>query len=416
MPLSLSHKIQEALTSVCVRSDGIISSPVDVLLFCHDVDRGVVLDSKAYATIADSIRDDLENRGFRCLTIAHPWSRLTGRKAWGDPISINRAYLRAHIKNAIAKATLRSTKNDAFVALYDNLLQSTEAKAVICIGSPPQLLRAAKRRKIKTIEALHGVGYTNIDSWAWDRRCPDELPSIILSYDAKSSQLFKEVTNNNSKVVEVSHPFLKRFIQPTYQSRLPMAWRGDSIPKKHGKRILVLLQWGYSGEFPGLLDSLPNGLYPEALLEAVQRTRHSVQWCLRLHPVQMTKKCYRHHKTMAQSLSDRFPNVEWKIWSERPLPTLLPSIDGCLTMSSMACYEAAAFGIPSLLLSPALGNRGPYSQMFEDLVSEGYAVKVTAESKCLIEWAEQSRPLLTPRVGNLLCNMQWENVIKLILN
>ena len=65
----------------------------DVLLFCHDANRGISLKNKAYSPLIDSVKEDLERRGLKCLSIALPFSVLTDEKGYADPISINRSHL-----------------------------------------------------------------------------------------------------------------------------------------------------------------------------------------------------------------------------------------------------------------------------------------------------------------------------------
>ena len=67
----------------------------------HDSGRPFQVDSKPYATLIDSVREDLEARGYVCRVVAHPFSKLIGEKACGNPISINRPYFFAKIGETI---------------------------------------------------------------------------------------------------------------------------------------------------------------------------------------------------------------------------------------------------------------------------------------------------------------------------
>ena len=75
----------------------------DILFFCHDVDRSISLKGKAYSPLIDSIREDLEKRGLKCISISHPWSKLTGEKGFNSPVSINRSYLFSIFSNFLKK-------------------------------------------------------------------------------------------------------------------------------------------------------------------------------------------------------------------------------------------------------------------------------------------------------------------------
>jgi len=385
------------------------------LFFCHDADRSVTLRGEAYAPLADSVREDLENRGYACATIAHPWSVKTGSRAWGRPVSVNKSYFRSRCADLLLKAIYCNTGQSKTITWYLNILEEARPQVVIAIGSPANLVVACRQLGIKSVELLHGVGMTNVAAWGWHQRVRDEIPDVVLSLDDVSSRTFKHIPNGNAEIIQIPHPFLKRFVQPCYQRRLPEEWCHDRIPKKRKRRILVCLQWGYNGESSEFTGILPNGLYPEQLTEAIIATSASTEWCFRFHPVQMALKRYRKQRQMICSLANRFDTVSWELWSNLPLPALLPSVDGCISMASASCYEAAMFGVPSLLMCPSLRSNGAYRTMFEDIVSDGYAQKISPTATYLIKWAETEAPPLVPRLTNLEDDSAWENAVRVLL-
>ena len=52
-----------------------------------------------YALFIDSLYEDMEDRGYKCSTVAKPWSTIVGKKAFGHVISINRCYFRDFLLN-----------------------------------------------------------------------------------------------------------------------------------------------------------------------------------------------------------------------------------------------------------------------------------------------------------------------------
>jgi len=70
----------------------------DILLFCHDADRSLTLDGKAYSPLLDSVREEFNHFGFKSVSIAHPWSVLTGQKAYSSPLSFNGSYFKWLVK------------------------------------------------------------------------------------------------------------------------------------------------------------------------------------------------------------------------------------------------------------------------------------------------------------------------------
>jgi hypothetical protein len=63
----------------------------------------------------------------------------------------------------------------------------------------------------------------------------------------------------------------------------------------------------------------------------------------------------------------RFTNAEIELSSKCPLPLLLKNTTHHVTFASSSCYEAARYGIPSLVLYPKGSGL-----LFADLHREGY--------------------------------------------
>ena len=58
----------------------------EILFFCHDVDRNIIINNKHYSTLLDSLRESFEEKGFKCQSISHPISYLTREKSTGNPL------------------------------------------------------------------------------------------------------------------------------------------------------------------------------------------------------------------------------------------------------------------------------------------------------------------------------------------
>lgn len=385
-----------------VRIDSSIKSikSSDILLFCHDTNRGIKLANTPYSPLIDSLKDEFEKDGWSCTTIAYPWSKLIGAKAYGNPISMNRNFLYAKVTNSLLKQTPLIKAYDAEVKLYEKIIKKSNAKLIISMNSSNALCEAARNLKVYQAELLHGIGYTPIP-WGWDLKKKKHLPQCILSLDQVSTNTFSVLKKHQIDVIQIAHPFLKRFNEDVIY-KLPQEWKIHQINKTYDKEILVSLQWGYS---PGVDEkdvfkgTLNNGLYYDFLENIIKNTQHSVYWRFRLHPVQYTqpKKYYRQLQTLSR-LTSKYNNTEWVQSTELPLPSLLSTISGHLTMCSMVSYEAAYFGIPTLALEPLLRNDAVYSDMFEDLVSKGYLIKRDASEKAILDWidnVEKTAPLLS---------------------
>lgn len=363
----------------------------DVLLFCHDVDRGISFQNQAYSPLLDSIQEDLNKQGLSTLTVAHPWSKLTGEKAFGTVVSINRSYLLASVKSKILKRDYRTP-------FFKKILRKASPKKIITIGCGDNLCKAARELKIHHAELLHGIGYDPIP-WSWDTKNAESLPQEVLTLDSVSTKTFKPLEKHGVKVTQIEHPFLKRFTVAS-SSKLPEEWK-LVVNQKFKKEILVSLQWGYTEgvdcheEFEGVL---PNGLLPEELISVIQKTKDDIFWRIRFHPVQLrNEKKYKKHFKLIDDILNKYGNGEWEEASSKPLPVVLGRCSGHVTMSSMSSYEAAYMGIKTLSLCPSLLESGVYENVFNDLVEKMYLTKMKIDERSIFNWVNNvqvMKPLL----------------------
>lgn len=375
-------------------SDAIVAC--DVLLFCHDVNRALTLNGQAYSPLLDSVKEEIESSGFSSQTIAHPWSSIVGDLAYGNPIAVNKGYLIAIIMDKIFK---RFSHKSFSLKFYEDLICLASPKVIITIGCNDEICEASRRLGVFHIELLHGIGYTPIP-WGWGEKKKNHLPQGILTFDRVSTDTFSELERHGVLVREASHPFLVRFNKSNICD-LPMEWR--SIPAKSGyeKEVLISLQWGYadgidaSDEFGGILK---NGLFYDELEEVVRQTESSVFWRIRFHPVQYRqRKKYRKLFEFIEGFTRRYQNCEWKESTFVTLPSVLVNCSGHITMNSMASYEAAYLGVPTLALCPSLRG-GKYEHLFDDLVDKGFMVKQEISLCGILTWVanvERRQPLLS---------------------
>lgn len=378
----------------------------DVLFFCHDVDRGVSLNGKAYAPLCDSVREYCVSKGLRCITIAHPWSKHTGARAFGAPIAINRSYFFDRLTKKLHQflnISLFAQKN-----VFEKILKKTGARLIITIGSQNDLSRTARERGIFHIELLHGIGYSSVP-WGWDRLPQDSLPQGVLSLDEVSTRVFRELDHSGMVVRQIPNPFLRRFL-PGRQSALPKEWvYNRSYSEKYTKTVLISLQWGYAGDhgdYSYLEGILNNGLFYEEIAELVAE-RRDIFWRFRFHPIQLRQRKYRYLLDFMDNFVKVNPNSEWRESSFLPIPAVAMNCDCNITMSSMASYDVAAMGLPSLLLCPSVLPGGSLQNSFEDLIKEGYANKSKIDKRDVCEWISNARQK-PRRIEGLDDDEKWE--------
>ena len=377
------------------------------------MDRSISLNGKAYSPLLDSVRAEFESRNLSCQSVAFFGSSLTGVKGFGEPFSINKAYVLQLIRNKLCRLLGLPKRYEGNVFAW--ILDKTGAKLILTIGSPSDLVLAATEKGIFHVELLHVIGCTYLP-WGWDYLPPSMLPKGVLSMDNISTKSFTPLTKKGIEVYTIPHPFLKRFI-PTKFDSLPDEWKTKvNRDDKYYKHILVSLTWGYAGDHGPhvhLANILNNGLFFDEIGELVKKNP-TIFWRFRFHPVQVRMPRYKNLiKFMDQFIFDN-PNAEWRESSRLPFPSVALRCDGNINMSSMSCYDAAASGVPSLVLCPSVQKGGIHQDLFIDLEVEGYITKTEVNQRVLEKWVQQTHKV-KPRLTNLEDDGAWEDAIAWML-
>ena len=417
------RKCRLVLSSLLI-SDSYKSTPeCDVLFICHDSNRGETLEGKAHSRHLDSIADELVATGLRCAHIALPYSRLVGKKANGSPMSFNRAYAITRILDLLSRlprALGLSSPNQVGISsrekIFRIILEKSKARCVICIGCAPELATIANARRIPIIEVLHGYGYSRV-SWGYERRKPQELPSLILAFDRTSFNTFSKLGEKSVTVRHVMDPWLSRFSDATCETKLPTIWRYRKKPELEGRKtILFSMQRGYAGEYKELSSILENGLIPASVLDAVEASAGDVNWIFRLHPAQLRRHGSYHVnvRDWVATLCQKHKNCYWEEYSEMPLPVILRYVDGHVTMSSMTAYDCAYFGIRTLYLCPTLKKGGFLDGWYSDLILNGYAKLGNSTVQEILDWVQCAERISPMRDSE--CTDDCVSVIESVLN
>ncbi len=386
----------------------------DILLFCHDVDRPLTLDKVAYSPLIDTLRETLESHGFHCQSIAHPYSSLVGGRACNNVIAINRSYLLSRIANRLS-----SFSDDLPLGvqsnIYCSILERTKAKLVVTIGASDDLCQACHLLDRFHVELLHGIGYTE-PQWGWEKKHKSKLPKGILSLDEVSTKGFYPLLEKGVVIKTIPHPFLSRFT-PKNRHSLPKEWLfSEQQSKNFKKSILVSLQWAYAGDHGDHVqfsNILSNGLFfPE--IEALVEKHKDVFWHFRFHPVHLRSRIYKPLIEFMNHFVSRYSNCDWKDASRLPYPSVVMQCAGNIGMSSMSCYDAAAMGVPSLMLCPTIQHGKIHEDWFSDLVEEGYVKKATPHFKTIEDWVTEVEQL-PPRLTNLEDHTAWDSAYQWLL-
>ena len=390
---NFTRKIIGIMYGLSIKDDWKLIRKCDVLLIFDDVNRGEKLGGKAYSALMDSIGDEISEKGFKCSRFILPPSHLTGKRAYGEPVSANRTLAFLAVRRKICQALCNIffiKTNSCEMPLrhfYKKLAETSGCKFVLAIHAPQQLCAQMHSMGIPVFEVLHGPGY-NMISGGWENLENKYLPDGILALDDISFKTWSILETKGIKVRQIPNPWLKRFRNKKVRSNLPSEWvRPMQNRKKCKKTILITLAWGhdFDSNFP---LNISNGVLHDELVEVIKNTKESICWLLRLHPAQKTLKRYRHHVKFVRDFVEQHSNCEWENATNLPLPHVLSICDGHITLVSSTTYEAAFFGVKTLILSPILRK-----DRFSDLIKLGFVERGPLDVEIIIDWVKKIKKI-----------------------
>ena len=358
----------------------------DVLLYCHDANRPFKMDGKAYAPLIDSLADELEKNGLTCSSLALPYCKLLGDKATRSPKSINFNYF---IVDILRSLKFKKTSFEKHVKTIRRVLRRSKCKAVIGISLDKAFCQAAHAEGVKAVELMHGIGYTYAPSYYQDEDA-NKLADVFFALDQVSADSIDAVKHESQKALVIQHPWFAKLESEPELAKPPQSLLEKKKAFKNA--IIVTLQWGYDGEEPLHDGIIENGIMLESLEKAISNTPDTM-WVLRLHPVQYRGERYVRHKQYVKDLEQKLANCFCFDYQEAPLTDVLFGCDGHITMNSMACYEAAWLGLPSLVLCPMTRGKEIYANYFEDLEAANYVSKIDAQVSGITDWVNGAKKL-----------------------
>lgn len=360
---------------------------LDVLMFCHDADRGLEINGQAYAQLLDPVREDLVSRGYRVGVIAHRFSKKTGIRAYGSPFSCNRIGLLNSIRNRLASSLpwLKDIDGSSLnsVLFWERIFETSCVNVIFLIGAPAEICSAAARKGIPVIELLHGFRYTSIP-WGYDKREITSLPSQILALDEKSFETFSYFQELGVRIEKVHHPSLNstsRFADTSIRDST-QSGHSSKPPSEHKAVVLVALQWGY-GRWEASGGLFANGLFPEHFYEAIASSVSTLDWIFRLHPVQIRNRRYRDHVNEVRRLQ-QLSNVRDFAESQGPIMAVLSTTNVVLTPSSGTASEALNAGRPVIFFDPSPATVESLRDAYSEEIDKGMVRFWNPESETLL--------------------------------
>lgn len=342
-------------------------SETELLFLANDVDNSVLLNGKYFGRVFGPLIEEALALGYSSQILSQPWGWMKKREYVFPAHSMNRAFFIAVCLDRIC--TFLNIRSTFEKKLFTRILNLAKPKAIFCMNFHAAISEAGRRIGIPVIEVLHGTGYTKIYKGVLGP-ADKQLPSHIIASDSVSANTFSQLPN--VEIFQMAPLWSRYKVVPQdelFDNEVPLI-------SENNKPISVLfsLQWGFDGdeashtEYKGIL---PNGLIPEGVFDAMKQTQNSAIWKFRLHPGQLRNPDYSGTRRRLGKMLENYPNASWYKPSHQSIPEVLSTTTHHISMDSMLSYEAASFGIPTLLLSPLLGHNSENS-LFSDLSDAGY--------------------------------------------
>ena len=358
----------------------------DVLLICHDADRGFELNGKKYAHLLDSINERLIAEGLSTITIATPYSKFYGHAAFGNVWSINGLMARATLLSIVSMFInfIVSDRNEPVIDAWSIVLKQTRPRRVLGIQPPRKLCIAAKKLGIWVADVQHGIladhGYYGFKN----RRHHNDYgwPDALLAWNEESANWIIRESQGMVKGLVVGNPWHLRFIYPRECDSLVGQSKTSFSRVSFTTKILVTLTWGMEkyGVYPKI------GI-PQALIDVIKNDRLQYDWLIRIHPVQLNSSNSEYTLNTLRKLFGNCANVSWEESTKQPLPLVLRFVSLHITMMSATTIEAEWYGVKTALLYEDESLLRTY---LGSQISRGAAQVVLPESRAIVDWIESS--------------------------
>lgn len=357
----------------------------DLLLVCHDDDRGQIVNGKPFAQIADNISIVAQSSGYSTATIAKPFSKLVGEDAYGNPISINAEILFSSMLSYLLFWLDREkTVEKLLTKIWTRKLKKLRPKIVIGIQPAEDLCQACKSLNIQIYDAQHGI-ISKDHPWYGDRikNLEDKfLPTGFLVWDKQSALGLKEAEKKNLEIFIIGHPGFLIEDQKTIETSCE---KDKSINTRNNIKILISLQWG-------LEDTLclpeEKGLICSGLISTIKNSDQSITWHMRMHPVQIRQSYHKIHADLLDMFPEA-PNIIIDEATNAPLPDVLSNMDLHITHNSTVVVEAGWMGIPSAILCREVRS-GIYADYYSLERESGIAECIDPDEASISAWIDRT--------------------------
>jgi hypothetical protein len=343
---------------------------------CEDVDRALQTNGKAASQILDPAADLLEKGKVKVWRVRSFNSGIPCGKTYKINFDLQRIKRRIGFwykaRNLLRRRKVNRARTSRILnrVSFQKMIRRLHPDVIVAIDPSAELCRTARDHRVKIVNVAHGYGYPANCAvhgpLARAKTPPREEPHVFIAFD----DITFATRNLGDEGKDTKTLLSRRDFFP--EGEVP---KEPEKQKRRRKSILVAMQWGYEGAVPELRNIIPDGIMAPALREVIRNSRE-ITWLIKWHPVQIREEA--RYKKIQHYIRDNLRTGENHVRdvSLEPIHDLLADADLLITMCSMAVYEAAALGVPSLALCPSLQPGGPYAQYFLDLEKEGVLKKI----------------------------------------
>ena len=318
----------------------------NILLYCHDVHRYVVLDGKLYSPLIDVVHENLGiNSGVSC---AAPFSKLTADKCYMDVKNYNFSILVGFLKRLFRNRSLilKSVEQDPVISAYSYVFKRIGCRVVVAVQPSIEMCIAANRLGIKIFDLQHGVisgtGYYSLER----RRKFSQAgwPHGILCWDSVSRDRVERESVGYTKAILTGHP---AYVTDEGKRLLNSPLTRDARESSFSFVVLISLTWHDFGQ------KFEDPIYevfgiPSELVQLIQRMRN-IFFRIRLHPVQNRYSRRQLIAELERLFADQ-TNVNFRDYNDCYVGGAFSGCAGHITVASATSIEALQLGIKTLLV------------------------------------------------------------------
>jgi hypothetical protein len=318
----------------------------DILYYCHDVHRFVIVEGKLYSPLIDVLHQHTgEDRGLSCVA---PFSKLLAANCFINVKNYNLPVLIGLLMRLVCyrNICLTTIENDPVINAYSYIFRKIGCRVVVAVQPSIEMCIAAKHQGIKIFDLQHGV-IAGAAYYSLNRRSKflqAGWPDAVLCWDLISRKRVLSESGGCVKAVLVGHPAFA-----TDEGRKLLNFPGvtGSQNGDYSLIILVSLAWHeYGDRFEDKTFEVLG--IPIELVQLIQRMK-SVFFRIRLHPVQSRYSRLKVMSVLEQIFADCL-NVNFLDFNDCYIGAAFAGCGGHITVSSAASIEAWQLRIRTLLV------------------------------------------------------------------